>query len=602
MLSRHFADTPEDTQGDEQKIISMVYDFDLDSKEYHQPFFDHMVDAFGIYEGDKDAHYGKDPADGKSLYTKLQRAGKPALVKNVVFPLINLISGIQMDTRYTVTAVGRGGEDKALAEAETEKLRFVLDQSKLDRKASRQFFEGILCGRSWLACEEVYDERDMFATKTQIVNVDPGEIRYDRKSREYDLSDADYCSREKIVARGLAKMMWPKKAYELNHYFQWLDSQIDSKRLSEGHISSMQKDVVIHECYYRVHVMKKFLVDLETFHLADVSDVPNERAVDYLRSFEGRLDLITRPCQKMMFAQMVGTPAMGVLLDHGPSKYDDNYFPYIPYFAYRSRALDFGVVRNIIDPQRERNKRDSQILHYINEMPKTRLITTDQELANKFEQGEPIIVTKEGSKWQIVPLAAFPEALGRMVAQNDEDPKKISGISDDLRGVRHGQDAAATVNMRREQSLSAVNMLFDNHIWTMELLARVVMSRNRQFMSPMKSARILGPERLIKAPYLIEDMKQTGVEDYDVTIAMTPNSPSLRWENFQKIREMNKDYPGIIPPDIYAEAADVPQSDQIVARLKQAATAPEEGGEVENNPANPQAVKNRGGNGMTVGR
>ena len=92
-----------------------------------------------------------------------------------------------------------------------------------------------------------------------------------------------------------------------------------------------------------------------------------------------------------------------VLLEAGDSPYDDNYFPYVPFFAYRGRDIDYCIIRNLIDPQREVNKRDSQLLHLLNSAPKARVITDDPTLADKYEAGDEILTVAKGTQHTIIP-------------------------------------------------------------------------------------------------------------------------------------------------------------------------------------------------------
>ncbi len=563
--SSHYVDTPEEAISEPQ-IENLCYNFGLDLDDYHRPFMDHMREAFGIYENDKDAHYGLD-LQGNSIYKQIEAMGKPALIKNVGFPLVNLVHGIQMDSRYEVKALPVGDEDMAVAEGTNMGLEFISKRNQVARRGSRQFLDKLICGRGWLVCDQVYDDKDIFGTRTKITNADPGEITYDRKSHEHDLSDADYCRRQQFVNRGMAKLMWPDKEYELSLYYNWFnENNIDTKRTDQNLISSLRMNIMLNEFYYRVHVQKKFLIHEASGVIVNASDKTNEQIREYMYHVPD-LKVVRRPGSEMRFAHTVGNPAAGVLLDYGKSPYADDYFPYIPDFAYRSRDIDFGIFKPIMDQIREGNKRTSQILHYINEMPKTRIITNDEELTNQFEQGEEIITVRDGFKFTVVDPSKFPVALANLIIANGDDAKMITNITDDLKGVRKGQDSGAVVDTRKQSAMTAINSLFDNHMGSVELRGRIIMSRNRQFMSPAKFARLMGPKKA--DPEVINIIKARDTEDYDLSIALTPHTPGLRWENFQQIREMRKEFPEIVTPEVYIEASDVPQKDDMLANVKE---------------------------------
>lgn len=556
-----YIDTPEEAKTDGQ-VLSMLYDMGLDLDDFHAVFMDDMKTAFGIYENDKDAHYGLD-ADGKSIYKKIEADGRPANIKNIAFPLINLVHGIQMDSRYKASAKAFGGEDVAVAEGTSMGIEHVSKQNSLGRRGSLQFLHKLICGRGWLVVNQEFDERDVFGTKTVIRNEDPAAITYDRKSMEPDLSDADYCRYKKIINRGLAKLLWPDKIYEINAYFDYLDSELEQRRLPDSQMTMLRMNVVVSEFYYRTWVMKKYLLEPETGVIVDASQIEEEKIFLYKQQIPS-LRVIRRPGRQMMMGHTVGNPGTGLLLSRGKSKFKHNYFPYIPDFAYRSREKDFGLVRPILDQIRESNKRSSQILNYLNEMPRTRIITDDPELAMKFENDEEIISAKKGSKWTIVQPSPFPDGLARLVIASGEDAKIILNVTDDLKGVRKGNDSGAVVDSRKQSALSAINSLFDNHMGSVELRTRVIMAMNRQYMSPAKLERIMGEKA---APEVISNIKARDTEEYDLSISLTPQTPGLRWENFQKIREMRSEFPEVISPRTYVEASDVPQKDEILSEI-----------------------------------
>jgi len=569
-----YIDVPEEAKT-ELQITSMVSQFYMDALDYHEPFMENLIQAYGFYDGSRQ-WVEKDPITGNwvDVKSKLNTQGKPALTKNFIFPLINLVQGVQNNEKLMMKAIPRSNEDQPFADAMSDCITWAWDNNKGDRKISSVFEHGNICGRGWLEVAQVDNEYDIFSTKTTINVVDSAEIIFDRKSREYDLSDCDFLIRERIFPRSLALVLWPEKEQELKVYYGYLNSLIPSSRISENRLMTMRKDIVILECWYRVYELRKFLIDAVSGRVRDVTKVPPEQLQMILEQYP-ELDVISKHARVMKFAQLVGNAQNGVLLDNGPSPYDDNLYPYVPYFAYRGRNLDFGIVKNCIDPQYEINKRDSQMLHIINEMPKTKIVTDDQDLADRFEQGEEIIVTRPGAKFQIIEPPKLPVAFAHMIEKNKDDIKRISGVSDDLRGIKSGQESGAVVDIRRQMAMNNISRLFDNLHSTAEQATRLLMSRIRQFMPPDEIARILGPEKA--HPMLIKAIKEKAVHEYDIAITQSPSSPTLRRENFMKLDAIIKNLPVAIQMglgDVYIEASDIPQKDEIKARFAPGSNGP----------------------------
>jgi len=484
----------------------------------------------------------------------LNQQGKLALTHNLIFPLVNLVQGIQNDSRLNIKAIPRGKEDGAVGEAMSECLRWMWDGEKADRQLSQVFLNGNIAGRGWIGIEQVEDDLDLFGTKTLFSVVDTGEMRYDRKSRNYDLSDCDYLIRSRVLSRSLAKILWREKVYELSQYYSMLDGSYRSSRL---YGAMFKNEVEIFECWYRVYEMRTLAIDFEQGQIHDITDLKDEEIGGLIEQYP-HLQIKQKKRQVMKYARTAGM-LQGVHLDSGSSPYEDNFFPYVPYFAYHTRDMDFGIPHNIMDAQREVNKRDSQVLHYLNMLPKTRIITDNPEDADTYEQGADIAVLK--GNYRIIPPPDYPLAYARASESGEAKLKKISGISDDLRGIKSGNDSGVVVDIRRQQSMSSIASLFDNLQWTSERMAKVMTSRVRQFLSHEQIARILGEEKA--NPEVIQAIKTLGVETYDFAIAQAPSSPTMRAENWAKIKDLMQIMP--LPPEVVIEASDVVQKDQILA-------------------------------------
>lgn len=565
-----YPDTPEDAKTDDH-ILSMMNDHYLDNVDYHDPFFVDMVDAFGFWDGSRQ-WIQKVNGEEKDLKKENENAGKPALTKNKIFPMVNLVCGIQSQEPLEMRCVARSKEDGPIADGNNDILKWQWDTENGNRKISRAFWSGVICGRGWLEIPQIEDEKSLFGTQTAIYYVDAGEIMYDRKSQEYDLSDCDFLQRIRLMSRSQARLLWPDKEYELNQYYSLLDSKIQTSRISMDRISLMRSQVSILEEWYRVYQLLTFILDSSTGIIHDATGIANEQLMPLIQ-VNPHVQVIRKRVKVMKYARSCGHLS-GVLLDTGDSPYDDNYYPYVPFFAYRSRDLDFGVVKQVMDPQREINKRSSQLLYMLNTMPKTRLVTDDETAANKFEAGDDIVTVQKGTQWTVVPPPAFSAGHARLEEIGKDDIKTISGVNDSLSGIRESNEPGIVVNMRRNQQMMNIALLFDNLKDTDMLIAKILMSRKRQYMTPQQVARIIGSEKAV-IPGLIEGILSREAEEFDINIIQTPSTPSMRIENFEKLKALMQIMPALQPliADIFVEASDVPQKDEINSRIEQVAGA-----------------------------
>ena len=555
ITNNSFNDLPEDAKTD-REMAALVTDFYKDSDSYHASYFESMREYFGFYDGSRQWFEKNAQGEWVDIKKVLNQQGKLALTQNMIFPMVNIVQGIQNDSRLSLKAIPRSQEDTAVADAMSEILRWMWDGSKVDRLLSQAFESGNICGRGWMGIEQVDDDLDIFRTKTIFSNVDAGEIRYDQKGRAYDLGDCDYLIRSRVLSRSLAKIVWDKKAYELSQFYSQLDSNYQSTRM-DTQWAAYRRSVEILECWYRVYELRTLLFDPNQGQVHDITDLPEEEMGAMLQMYPD-VKVMRRKRQVMKFARVAGSNN-GVFLDGGASPYEDNYFPYVPYFAYHTRDIDFGIVHNIMDAQREINKRDTQVLHFINQLPKTRVITDNQEDADMFEQGHDITVLK--GNFKILDPPQFPLAYAKASETSERKMKVIANLPDDIRGVRGGSDSGVVVDIRRQQAMGGIASLFDNLQWTSENMAMVMASRIRQFMSPEHIARVLGQEKA--NPEVIQAMKTMTVETYDYAITQSPSSPTLRAENWAKIKDLMTIMP--LPPEVVIEASDIVQKDAVLA-------------------------------------
>jgi len=547
-----YPETPEDIR-DETQLTNMVYGWRREAQQHHETYIRNAEEDEKFYEGEQWTEKERKLLEGVAA---------PCLTKNKIFPLINLVLGVQSQEPLEMRTLGRTEEDAPIAEGMSEVLKWIWDRKNGERELSQVFKKGIVTGRSWLAIEQDFEE-DMFEGKTTVTAISGNEILYDPKSVKYNLEDCDYLIREKVISRSTAKNLWPEKEKELVGYFHDFDSKLGSTLTMST--ASLRRTIPILEVWYRVYRKTKLLVNMMDGNIHDASDMPEEQLKPIIEN-NPYLMMIQKTKKKMKFARLCGY-AGGVVLEWQDSPYKDDFYPYIPFFAYRGTS-DFGIVRNLKDAQKELNKRSSQLLRILNSSINTGIITDDPELADDFERvgNRPgfALVAKQGASWTIVQPPQFPIAHARLEEQAGEDLKRISGINDDLLGFREATQSGIAIDLRRRQGMTIIMGLFDNLRYTMQLATQLVISRFQQFMPEEKIARILGPKRAI--PELIQAIQSVDAADFDIIIIQVPSSPSIRLENFAKMEALLKI--GIpIPPDIVIEASDIPQKEEIIQRM-----------------------------------
>lgn len=68
---------------------------------------------------------------------------------------------------------------------------------------------------------------------------------------------------------------------------------------------------------------------------------------------------------------------------------------------------------------------------------------------------------------------------------------------------------------------------------------------------------------------MIRDLKESRVSDYWIKVTLSPSSQTTRMATLSEMAEVSDRYPGVIPPDVFVEATDLPNKEQIIKRLQQ---------------------------------
>jgi hypothetical protein len=171
--------------------------------------------------------------------------------------------------------------------------------------------------------------------------------------------------------------------------------------------------------------------------------------------------------------------------------------------------------------------------------------------------------------------------------------KQISGISDDLRGIRGAGDSGVVVDIRRQQSLANVAPLFDGMARGTKQIAILLLSRMRQYMEEHEILQIIGDSyNKIKADDLMaagmspEEAEAAAQEQnraytqalahviladetaaYDIAVDQAQSSPTSKAEQIQKLQTLAQS--GVlIPPEVTVEIVNPPKKEQIIAANK----------------------------------
>lgn len=305
------------------------------------------------YEARVKAERDRDYYDGKQLtqeeYDALVKRGQPPIAFNVIRDRVGFHQGMEKKLRRDPKAEPRTDQDAQGAEAFTDGLRYVIQRadylthrSAMWRSVTVEGFGGV---ELWVV-----------EGKGGNYDIKMGDLPWDRllidpHSTKPDFSDSDY--------------------YGLVTWRDWGDAVRKYRASCEARGTDV-RDILVEACRPR--------------QMSDTYD-DKPRQTIWADSRRRRVKVVT------MWVRQDGgwwfyDFCQGGILDSGPSPYTDadtgeTLCPWVLTSCYIDRENNrYGVVRDLIDPQDELNKRRSKSLHLLN----SRGATFDQDAVESVEK------------------------------------------------------------------------------------------------------------------------------------------------------------------------------------------------------------------------
>lgn len=580
-------------------------------------------------EAEKDLKFTLGEQWEKEIKDKIERQGRPALTLNIIQSNVRLVTGTQRDARSTIKAYPEGGEDELTSEIVTKLLKNVIKRSKAENVLS-ECFDMALSARGKAFIEPYLDYTYDLLNGTLKFNVlDGWQVRFDPNSTKYDLSDARYVIKEKMLSQEALEELFPDKKKQIEDGINLPMPEDDEEITSEDILESgedmpdtaeMDKDLPIEddekiykyiEYYYRKMSVHYLAIDAER-NIAQLMKTKKEAlgvlGAEKESELSGNQKIITRNMPEIWKACCVGR----VILDDSLS---DAYpywrsYPVIPMFGWYSavgkRVLKRedlayqGIASSLRDPQEEKNKRRSQSLHIVNSVANRGWLTEENTWVDKKKveaYGATPGVTLEYKAGKPVPQQLQPGAVPQshiyFEEKSEEDIKLISGINPDLLAVQDKTTSGRAIALRQQQGLKILKPLFDNLVWTQEILGKYIVSQLSELYTVDKALRVLGGEfidkhfrqndtdtaELIQAQasqFVQQLLNDPDLCNYDIAIGEGLESPTERYAQYSSLMELAER--GIpIPPHVLVEYSDIPESAKkdIVQAIQEAQEAPQ---------------------------
>jgi hypothetical protein len=319
-------------------------------------------------EARQKAERDQDYYDNKQLTTDelqtLKDRGQPPISINLIRRKVDTLRGMEVKQRSDPKAWPRTPADTDTAEVATDTLRYVFDAIKYNQRVRKWVWKDLLIvGWAGVQLQLVNDNRpdkiaramQMQPNKRLVWKRTPWDrMFWDPHSAEHDFSDCLY--------RGL--VLWKDKSAALDMY--------KDNPKAQAAIESAFDNARVGETY---------------------DDKPRTNWLDASRKRIRIVQIWWKEMGDVMWAEFI----QNGILDGGPSPFADEYGDPCDNFVWSSCYVDrdnnrHGIVRDMIDPQDEVNKRRSKSLHLLT----MRQVRADQGAVADIEKAKKQVARPDG--------------------------------------------------------------------------------------------------------------------------------------------------------------------------------------------------------------
>ncbi|MEL7452314.1 MAG: hypothetical protein AAGJ50_02955, partial [Pseudomonadota bacterium] len=457
-------------------------------------------DFFHNFDDDQWSEYEK---------AKLEERGQPLYTHNRCKKKINTLKGMEQRSRTDPRAYPRKPDMEAMADVATEVLNAVDDKTGFDAKASRMFADLTISG---IEAVEVPWDQDADQVVTDKIRYD--ELFYDPRSREEDFSDARYIGYAKWWDIEEARLKYPDRAEDL------VPSQDASNTDTEYEDRPTALWTSRHSGRQRIRIIVMYY-----------------RANDgiwRLSHFTGYADLFD---QVSPWLDDKDKPICGIVAQA----------------CYKDRENRcYGVLRDLIGPQKELNHYRSKMWHHANNR---RTWGSDGAFADIGEAKREMAKVdghvrvnpgfKIGEDWGFVESAEDVQIFS-VLLQQAEAEIGIQSPNEALVGRQGSSQSGRAGEVQRDAGMTEEHDVFDLHRQFKETVYKHMFWRARQFWSEPDYLRVTNEEDAVQFIALNEPIvgpfgdvqgvrNQVAQMDVDIVVKSMPEVATLQAEQYAKL-------------------------------------------------------------------
>lgn len=571
----------------------------------------------------EDFYKGKQWDDSTARW--LQSLDRANLTLNEVAPNIDMLVGYQMEQRTDIRYLPQEGGDQRAADMYNVVTKRILDNCFYQREETKVFKDQCIPGKG------------DFHVYMDFTNNIQGEIKVERfpwddciygPHEKEDLADCEYSVQSRMQSIAWLTQRFGKKAEELKANFNsyrgiYPDSEKNDNGVDGSHTDYRQAKKLDDTNYTLDGNLPLVDVQKKQFRLAqltqkiykEVTVIFNQEEEFFFTAYDWKDDDIalasTLPgfqVVSQMKPRMRITKFCGgvVLADENPADLPVHDFYTIPVYGYRLNGEFWGKVEAAKDPQRELNKRRSQIMDESNRLGgaiyyQEALTFKDSNESERFKKNR----SRPGSVFTVNSIdrppkreegAEVPVALVQLMQMDQQNLQRLMNVV----VQQEGANEPGTLFLEKKKSrLTGNQFLFDNLSFAKQKLGKLLLGLIQRYYDAERILRILNAQ-YAKTQFqvggqdysqytqdeVIEILANTNATEYDVIVTESSFSQTTRLGIAKMLLEAIGQGAGIdpmlpirfldMPDDIRREITDGQAAQQQQAAQEAAATSDSE--------------------------
>lgn len=517
-------------------------------------------EAFDFYSGNQ---WSEDDLN------TLREKNRPPLVFNRVAPLVNAITGSEINNRREIRFIPREEGDAEANEVLSAAAEWFRDECGAEDEESDAFQDAVISGMGWTDTRLDFDDIPDGAPKVE--RMDCLEMGWDCYSQKPNLEDARRMWRVRELSYEDAAELTGVEEKSLLHA-GWIKGFEDGEGAHDQDRADRYEGG--QEEFADSYAKKKCLVvEIRWIEKQVYWRGPDLQNPGQLREYaKEQIDLISKNLpgfkavkqyRKVVRRAFIGSQVLGKpdapLVPPGTGLFG---WECITGYRDKTKRHWYGVVRAAKDPQRWSNKFFSQVMFLLNSQSKGGIVAEEsafndiRQAERSWAKADEITWAKDGSlsgdRPKVIPKspAQFPAGFFTLFQEAKESISDVTGLSQEFIGTREVDQAGVLEYQRRQSSLNLLASLFNALRRYRKRQGRIMLFLIQEHLADGRLIRIVGDNLGQYVPLTKADVAQ---REYDIIVDDSPASPNERERTWQILMQMLPMVKDLITPDVAIE-------------------------------------------------